>query len=864
MLWSCVNLRLLRPIFRAVPLLALLFCAVPLLAQREQGTGNREQDTSNPQNPTPNTETPIQTPNDPTTQRPNDPPSPNAERPTPDVPDSGALNFEGVDVRINQATGEVSAEQGIVIEYRGTRITAERARGNFNSEIVFTGNAKIADRDIVSFADAIHFFPTRRTYRLDNPRAIIQPNFFRQRIDDPVFVEGGTFAGARNGYTTAEECEATTCTEPTHRHYYLRFRSAELVPGRQLTLKRVAVYFFGTRLVVLPSLTIPLDNRQRRRIRTDYLPEFGRNVFEGYFARFPYAFAIGAAAAAFLRTDFTEKQGIGYRIEQQYLAGKQESQFNTSNQFGGGAGAFGGGFSAGGYGGSSEGAITQAFGYGSIGSRLPRFGTGLGPNNGGLLTLQGNFQDGFGRNFEGSYRHQQYIGSNNRVALNTELRNNSFLGYTAQRNWNTRLNFNHSDAAHGVSADAVLNYITNSSGTSSTNQITGTYRHTWEFDTAGANRNTLSFNADGSRYVSGTAGNLNRSMRINPQFEFRHFARDYSYVVNANKSFAIGPQTGGSDFGTLERLPELQVSMDTYNFKGGAFKRIPGRFEFGVGRYSEPSTNTQTERVLLNLAVNETPLLSTKRTEIVSGGGFEQRVYGDGAAQYILRNTSRLRQRFGNRSGFDINYLYQQPAGGTSFQFDQFGRSHSLTAEAGYLDDRHFQLTARVGYDLLGVSRERPWQSLSTRLMWRPSDYTRYDALATFDPNDGKFFSFTQFLRLRGRNDFALDLNARYDPTTGKFAQVAGQFDIPFSRKWRVSGLVRYNGLNGRLESTNVQIAHRWDCMEATLTYTDTPLGFRNDRQLFLAIRLTAFPFFRSFARGPAGDVLNAGLGDIY
>jgi hypothetical protein len=117
---------------------------------------------------------------------------------------------------------------------------------------------------------------------------------------------------------------------------------------------------------------------------------------------------------------------------------------------------------------------------------------------------------------------------------------------------------------------------------------------------------------------------------------------------------------------------------------------------------------------------------------------------------------------------------------------------------------------------------------------------------------------------LRGRNDFALDVLARYDPAQGRFSQVNGQFDLPFGRSWRVAGLLRYNGFNGRFESTNLQLTHRWDCMEASLTYTETPLGFRNEQQLFFSIRLTAFPFFRSFGRGPAGNALGPGLGELF
>jgi hypothetical protein len=149
-------------------------------------------------------------------------------------------------------------------------------------------------------------------------------------------------------------------------------------------------------------------------------------------------------------------------------------------------------------------------------------------------------------------------------------------------------------------------------------------------------------------------------------------------------------------------------------------------------------------------------------------------------------------------------------------------------------------------------------------MMYRPNPHTRFDAIATYDPNTARFFSASASVRLRGRNDFATDLQARYDPSTGRFSQVNGQFDVPFGGGWRVSGLLRYNGLRGQFESTNVQVIKRWDCMEASLTYTSTPFGFQNTQEIYFAIRITAFPFFRSSARGAAGESLGTGLGDLY
>lgn len=745
----------------------------------------------------------------------------------------------------------------VTISYIGATITADRAEGDLNQEIVLSGNAKIVSRGLTSYADAIHFFPKDRSYHLENPRGVLDPETLRNQVLEPFRVRGNSIRGNRAGYGLGQHLDATPCIEQRP-HYEMRIRSAELIPNRRLTLKRVALYFFGQKLIVLPSLVIPLDRRETSRLRADYLPEFGRNINEGYYARFPYAFAVGSAAASFLRLDITEKRGLGYRVEQEYSVGKQDSSFDTANVGNNAGPRFDFTNLAGG-----SGAVVSAYGYGNASARLARLGTGLGPTNGGLFAMQGYFGDGLSRNFNASFRHQQSLDRVNRFGVSTELSRNSFFTFTDQSSQNSRLFFNHNDPAHGVNAETSLTYATNDSGNFRTSQFTGTYRHAWEFASLGQNRNNLSLDVNLTRNINRSENRSSRTARLNSEVRFQHVSRDYSFSLQANRNLPVGPQSDNNAFGTLERFPELQFSTNSYDFQRGWLKRVPLTFDFGFGYFSEPGSNTRTSRTLLGLTLQESSLLRGN-TEIVMGGGFEQRLYGDGAAQYILRNAVRLRQRLGGRSGFDLNYQYQEPAGGTSFLFDTFGRSHFLAAEGGYLDDSRFQLTARVGYDFLGASRERPWQTLSTRMMWRPNNHTRLDVLATYDPNTSRFFAVTQSLRLRGRNDFALDVLARYDPAQGRFSQVNGQFDLPFGRSWRVAGLLRYNGFNGRFESTNLQLTHRWDCMEASLTYTETPLGFRNEQQLFFSIRLTAFPFFRSFGRGPAGNALGPGLGELF
>ena len=761
---------------------------------------------------------------------------------------------------LSDAQGGIVGSGGVEVVYAGTTVTADRVVGNINRELVLSGRARIVAHGLTSYADAIHVFPKTRSFRLDNPRADLDPSILQGQILDPLYVTGGTFSGEASGYALADHVTATTCVEEKH-HYEFRIGEAELFPHQKLVMHRVSLYLFGVKVLTLPKVVVPLDVRppDSRRPRTDYLPEFGQNTNEGYYVRLPYAFAEGSGAGTFVRLDITQKRGEGYRLEQAYLAGKQTSGFNTASVS-----------PQGGFTGATSGTIATAYGYGNV-NRLPGLGSGLGPQNGGLFAMQGYFADGFDRNFNATFKHQQGIGGSNRFAFSSELQRDSFYVGNNQTSQNTRFNFSHADPAHGVQGDLTLGVNdTTQSGLSAadTSQITASLRESFDFASHGSNRNTISYSFDANRYLSTSSNFSSRTATLDSQFQLQHVSRDYSFSLEANKDSTIGPQTGNGTFGSLEKLPELKFSTDTYNYQGGFLRTLPLHLDLGIGRYSEPSHNFTNDRFLLGFTVQQLTLLRG-RTEIVTGGGFEQRVYSDSAAQYITRNTTRLRQHLGGRSGIDLNYNYEQPEGGTPFLFDVFGKSHNITAEAGYLDDTHFQFTARVGYDLLGQTpglTPRPFQTLSTRMMIRPNDHLRYDALATYDPNTGTFISFANSVKLRARNDFAVDLIGRYDPTLHKFSQINTQFDIPVGRTWRVQGLWRYNGVTRMFESRNLQILHEWDCMEASVTYSESPVGFvsGNSRQLYFTLRLKAFPFFRSFARGAAGQALSTGIGDLY
>src|SRR5205814_2324873 len=107
------------------------------------------------------------------------------------------------------------------------------------------------------------------------------------------------------------------------------------------------------------------------------------------------------------------------------------------------------------------------------------------------------------------------------------------------------------------------------------------------------------------RFVTRSLDVSSRTARLNSEFEYQHVSRDYSFTTRANKSSPIGAQSDQSSFGTLERLPELEFTTDTINFQRGWLKRVPARFDLGVGQYSEPGSNINTNRVLLGLTLQD-------------------------------------------------------------------------------------------------------------------------------------------------------------------------------------------------------------------------------------------------------------------
>lgn len=699
---------------------------------------------------------------------------------------------------------KVSARQ-VKMVYGEYELQGGLLQGDLEGELTFTGSPSLQFRSQVLYGDTIRFHVREKTYRVENLRSALTPEFLQNRTLAPIYVSGGSVAGRDQEPVVGRDAVCTTCDRTTP-HYHIEAASITVEPGKRLVLRKAAIAYQGRRLVVLPTLVVPLD---RRIPRGGYQPYFGHTQEEGWFVKTAFNYVAGPQAPGLYNVDVMEKKGLGLGVQQAW---------------------------------STPSVMAEAEVYGIV----------AGPQ---------------GTNYSARTRSRVRLGSSMELTLGFDARKNDYrtLPDTEDRNYRIGL------SRRVFGSETVLN-LTSRSTTS------GVYRSSSE--TANLIQRfelsrslSLSLNADYSRYSSGSAGTLGSSRqiteRLNTRLQADYRASHYSLQLVANKDVPIGKSQAPSYFGGVERLPELTLSR--YRLTRGPLASAPLYFNLAAGKFSEgglTGTNrTTTERFTTGFDFGTQRYALSRTTDLDVSFSFTQHVYGEGAAQYILRSTNALTQRWGRRSGLAFRHTYQQPHGGTPFRFDRQSKYHMVTLDAGLLDDERFQLTARAGYDLGRseyVGYRQPWQTVSANLFVRPLPWLSMRQLATYDPNMGQLVSLTSDLRLRGRNDFALDLVSRYDPRSHRFGQVNAYLNLPVLPTWRVVALTQYNGYLKRFESRNLQIIHDMHCLEASFTFIDQPYGWRANRQVIFQIRIKAFPVFQQFGTGLYGQAIDTSVGEWY
>ena len=181
-------------------------------------------------------------------------------------------------------TGEVAAEDGVVLEVDGQAVSAAALTYNLT-----TRTGTLRDAETTYTGPLVVGLVTLRSERLEgDPRR---------------------FATARNAF-------ATTC-DPDDPLVAFTAEEITIVVGDKIVGRRVSVWIGDRRFFTLPFFIIFLRERRESRLA----PVVGYSDAEGWFLKTSYSYFLTPRSYGFVHADWMERLGVGAGVEHFYQAG---------------------------------------------------------------------------------------------------------------------------------------------------------------------------------------------------------------------------------------------------------------------------------------------------------------------------------------------------------------------------------------------------------------------------------------------------------------------------------------------------------------------------------------------------------------
>ena len=654
----------------------------------------------------------------------------------------------------------------------------------------------------------------RGTYTLTGTRSILKPEQTQIGLILPVYVFGGVIRG-RPGLIDARGGRFTTCdfVDP---HYSFGAREVYILPGKRLVGRDVSFYRKNHRIFSLPYLFVPLDVRLARQT---LFPTVGQTPDEGFFIKFAFGYALATSLPGILRVEEFQKKGTGLGFDQTY--GDPES-----------------------------------------------------PTRGnGLFTLYHLYDQSRGvEDLNGTLIHTQQLGTI-LASLTTQFQQNSYYaGLSKSQSQNSSLSLTRTVGSFNTSLLTTLTQ--NSFGFGKSQTLTSSLDNTYAPNSA----SQLNTRFDYSQFLSPSfssqlPGDDRQELDSNLDYKNRGKVADVELLASKYTQLS---HTGGSGqfFGGLERLPELRLASDATRFSGlERFLPKSATMDLSLGEFNEPSSQTHTQRARFNLNLGTVTKTITSRSTVDFGGNFEQGIYGDNTAQYVLNGHTGYRLRIGKKSSFGTSYTYLRPYGYTPFQFDYAGTTNLIGVNVAVQDSRAFLFSIGTGYDLNRTKsqfgfRATPWQTVSAQALFTPTDFLKFRTTASYDINSSRLLDLTNTLRVRGPDNLAVDFSGRFSPLLHRYTTLSGTLNLPFFRDrsedagYRLRAIGGYDGITSRFDYKGLALTRSWHDFEASLIYQDSPNGLRPGSTVTFNFRLKAFPAYEPFATGQYGQSLNTGIGE--
>ncbi|MFZ4508644.1 MAG: hypothetical protein ACOYON_13195 [Fimbriimonas sp.] len=226
-------------------------------------------------------------------------------------------------------SGDVlTAEGGVELLFEGYRVLCQRARGNVVTKVFeFTGNVSVVGADAVVKGEQVVVDFDKKTFEAYEGDSEIRPNLIKGYARDSLFFRSARLSGGEKEFT-GERCKVTTCNlkEP---HFHLDANNAVVRPGRRVIFRGATLNVLGRRILRIPYLAVPLDDRAYRS-----LPDIGQSPDEGYYVKNRWSIPVRGDSAGTALVDLMSKRGVGLGGDYQYRTGKLDGRTRIYTVFG--------------------------------------------------------------------------------------------------------------------------------------------------------------------------------------------------------------------------------------------------------------------------------------------------------------------------------------------------------------------------------------------------------------------------------------------------------------------------------------------------------------------------------------------------
>lgn len=212
--------------------------------------------------------------------------------------------------------------ENVIIKYEDYEVRGDKVILNLkdNSGIV-EGNALLLRRGEVLRGEKLSFDWEKERWKMMVGRVEIEKERL-QGAEGPLFLYAEETGGSE-GELEGKRVSLTTCSL-SHPHYSVNAKELFVIFGDKLVARNVSFVLLDKSLFRLPYIVIPLKTLARQ----SFVPQVGRDPYEGFFVKSSYPYLSTAVASGVLKLDYIEKRGTGKGIEHKFKSRALDADFS--------------------------------------------------------------------------------------------------------------------------------------------------------------------------------------------------------------------------------------------------------------------------------------------------------------------------------------------------------------------------------------------------------------------------------------------------------------------------------------------------------------------------------------------------------